>query len=534
MKRRKFKTIAALAAAAVVLAGCAQQPAAAGGGSENATGGDLVFAIANDPKSLNPGSNVPGNEAAYIVRQLVDSLLYQDPATGEVEPWLAESYEIKDEGRTYSFKLRDDVTFSDGTPLTAEAVKLTFDAIVEAGAESYAAPLLAGYQETVVVDEHTAEVRFDNPYAAFPSAVATIGLGIVAPSTQDVPFSERADGTAVVGTGPFVLDSYVPDESTALSARTDYAWGPESLGGSEAPKLDTVTFPVVPEASIRAGGIETGEFDVISSVLPSDVDALEAGGSLLVSRANPGVVFGLGFNTNRPGVSDPAVREAIALAIDPEVVRDTAVNSDYAVATSVLGQTSVGWADQSDLLTTNAADAAKLLDEAGWKPGADGIREKDGTALSLRIPYIQNFATNLVALEVIQQQLKEVGIGSELVGQGLEYIETLRSGDFDAFWSNQSRADGDILRTNFSTPTNIIHLSDPELDKILDEQSVTIDQEKRFELLDEAQASILTNHYYVPVYELTSQIATGDSIAGVQLAADSRLDSLTNATKSGD
>ncbi len=528
MNSRTLSAVAVGAAAVLLVAGCATPEADDRPDSDRAA----VFALANDPTNLNPGSNVLGNDTAYVVRQLVDSLLYQNPDTGALEPWLAESYEALDEGRAYRFSLRDDVTFSDGSPLTAEAVKTTFDALVAAGADSAGAPLLVGYQSTEVIDETTAEVRFEVPNAAFPSAVATVGLGIVSPATQDVPFTERADGSAVIGSGPFVLESYVPDEATELSRRADYDWAPASLGEAEGDLIERVSFRVVPEASIRAGGLQNGEFDAIGSVLPTDVASIEAAGGLAISRPNPGVVFGLSFNTTRPGPSDPAVRSAVASAIDAEVVRDTAVTDVYAVATSSLGSTTVGWADQSDLLGADPDEAARVLDAAGWTVGDDGVRAKDGARLSLRIPYIQNFTTNLPALEVIQQQLREVGIEVELLGQGLEYIETLASGDFDAFWSNRSFTDGDVLRTTFSSTTTQLHLDDPVLDALLQEQFSVVDEAQRAASQAEAQRYLIEQHYHVPVYALTSIIATGDDLAGFSFGADSRLDTLAVAARS--
>lgn len=528
-------------AAALVLAAGLVTTACAGGSSPQAAatddatpvaGGDLTFAIANDPISLNPSATGSGNDTLYVTRQLVDSLLYQNPETGELDPWLATSYAVDDDATTFTFELRDDVTFSDGTAFTAENVKETFDDIVAAGALSQATSYFVGYSDTRVIDEHTVEVNFSTPNAAFPNSTASVALGIVGASTIDVPFEQRADGEAVVGTGPFVLDTYTKDVETVLSARDDYAWAPEALGNDGRAHLDSVTFQIVPEASVRTGSLTSDQVDVAGGVQPVDVDALEQAGYPLVSRANPGVTFGVSFNLARPIVADLAVREAIGVAIDAEVVRDTALNDHFAVATSALAETTPSWADQSSYFSYDPDHAAELLDEAGWTEGSDGIREKDGQRLQLTLVWVANFGPNQTSLELVQQQLKAVGIDLVLQsGTVPEILERQAEGDFDLAWGNLSRADGDVLRTTFSAATTRYRIDDPELESLLQEQLAAGDPAERDAILADAQERIASQYYQVPVHELTTIIGTHTSVHGVALGADSRLDSLVAAWK---
>ncbi|MFF2370695.1 ABC transporter substrate-binding protein [Agromyces sp. NPDC058110] len=530
----RFVVAALATSTALVLAGCADaQPA--GSGESTATvvdGGSLAFAIGNDPISLNPSGTGSGNDTLYVTRQLVDSLLYQNPGTGRLEPWLATEWSSNDDATVFTFTLRDDVTFSDGTPLTATDVKGTFDDIVAAGASAQnAAALLIGYDETVAVDEHTVEVRFSTPNAAFPNSTATVALGIVGAATLETPFDERADGRAIVGSGPFTLGEYTKDVETVLAARDDYAWAPEALGNDGAAHLDEVVFQVVPEASVRTGSLTSEQVDVIGGVQPNDVQTIDDAGFPLVYRGNPGATFGVYFNESRPAVADLDVRKAIAAAIDPEVVRDTALNDLFAVATSSLAKTTPGFADEGDAFAYDPEAAADLLDEAGWTEGADGTRSKDGQPLSLKLAWITNFGPNQTSLELIQQQLKEVGVEVELVGGSVpEFLKIQESGDFDLSWQNLSRADGDVLRTTYSTAaSNRLHLDDPELEALLQEQAALADPDARDEKLAEAQARIAEQVHQVPVHELTSILGTLPTVHGVSLGADSRLDSLVGA-----
>ncbi|KJL48956.1 Nickel-binding periplasmic protein precursor [Microbacterium hydrocarbonoxydans] len=522
-------------AAGLALSACAGAAPASAPQDDAATpvdGGDLTFAIANDPISLNPSGIGSGNDTWYVTRQLVDSLLYQNPDTGELEPWLATSYTANDDATAFTFELRDDVTFSDGTPFTAANVKATFDDIIAAGALSQSVSSFVGYQETKVIDDDTVEVDFSTPNAAFPNSTAAVGLGIVGDATLAVPFADRADGKAVVGTGPFTLDTYTKDVETVLAAREDYAWAPEALGNDGRAHLDTVTFQIVPEASVRTGSLTSDQVDVIGGVQPTDVQTLQDAGYPLVSRGNPGISFGLSFNLARPIVSDIAVREAISAAIDPKVVRDTALNDLFNVATSALAKNTPSWADESKHFSYDPDHAAELLEKAGWTEGSDGIRTKDGQPLTLQLAWITNFGPNQTSLELIQQQLKAVGIDVELEGSTVpEFLEKQASGDFDIVWGNLSRADGDVLRTQYSAATTKLNIDDPELEALLQGQLAAGDTAARDKILADAQARIASQYYQIPVHELTSILSTQTTVHDVTFGADSRLNSLVAAWK---
>ncbi|GAB3409555.1 TIGR04028 family ABC transporter substrate-binding protein [Schumannella luteola] len=532
--------LAVTAAVSLALSACAGG-AAAGGGTGDATkpvdGGDLSFAIANDPISLNPSGTGSGNDTLYVTRQLFDSLLYQSPKDGSLKPWLASSWEANDDATRYTFHLRDDVTFSDGTALTSAEVKGTFDDIVAAGAKSTVVSAFLGYSGTETPDEHTAVVTFSTPNAAFPNSTSQVGLGIVSAAGLKIPYSDRATGDGLYGSGPFVLKKYTKDVETVLEKRDDYAWGPASLNKGEAAHLDSVTFQVVPEASVRTGSLSSDQVDVIGGVQPNDVQVLKTSDLPVVSRANPGVAFGLGFNEQSPKLGDVRVREAVARAVDSVEVRDTALNDLFAVGTSALAKTTPGYKDESGRFTHDAKKAAKLLDEAGWKLGSDGVREKDGEPLELKLIWISNFGPNQTSLELIQQQLKKVGVKLTLDGGAVvpDFLAKQQSGDFDITWGNQSRADGDILRTAFSSAgTNYYRIDDAELETLLQQQLATGDADARDKILGQVQDQLATQYYHVPIHELTSILGTQQSVHGVSFGADSRLDLLTAAWKDGE
>lgn len=534
--RTPFRLVAAIAAgtaAALVMAACSSGgTASTSSSSKPVDGGSLTYAIANDPITLNPTGTGAGNDTLAITRQLVDSLLWQDPSDGSLKPWLATKYSTNADATAFTFDLRSGVTFSDGTAFDATAVKDTFDDIASAGASSTAAAYFSGYTGTKVVDDDTVEVDFSTPNAAFPNATASVALGIVAPKTTETPFDDRADGKAVIGTGPFTLQSYTKNTSTVLTKRKDYDWGPAARSNAGAAHLSEVTFQVVPEASVRTGSLQSGQLDAISSVQPSDVDTLQAQYDL-VTRANPGQVFGLTFNQKRPIVSDLVVRKAIAQAVDPKAVRDTSLNGLFKVADSVLGSTTPGYTDTSSTISYDPAAAKKALDAAGWEKGSDGVRAKDGQKLQLKLVWITNFGPNQTSLELIQQELKKIGVGVTLEsGTVPQYLANLTSGDWDLSWDNSSRADGDVLRSKFSSSgAQSIGASDTTLDALFTKELSQSSASDRSATFGEIQQRIASQVDFVPVHELTSIIAPAPTVHGIVFGADTRLDQLTGAWK---
>jgi peptide/nickel transport system substrate-binding protein len=357
-------------------------------------------------------------------------------------------------------------------------------------------------------------------------------LALVAPSTLAVPFEDRAT-SGLVGSGPFTLDHYTKDSEVVLTKRAGYAWGSDARDNKGEAHLDGVTFKIIPEASVRTGALQSGQVDVIGGVPPQDIQTVRDGGFTVVERANPGVVFGLSAIVDTPPLDDPALRSAIALAIEPTAVRDAALSPEFAVATSVLATTTPSWVDLSASIKSDPDAAAKALDDLGWTLGDDGVREKDGQRLELTLGWITNFGPNQTALELIQAQLAEVGVAVTLEGgPAPDYLQGLTDKKYDLAWGNLSRADGDVLRTNFSAATTRYGVNDPDLEALFATELSTSDSAARNKALADAQRLLIERAYEIPVFELTSVLATSTDVHGVSLGADSRLTPLTDASVS--
>ncbi|MFF4835424.1 ABC transporter substrate-binding protein [Streptomyces sp. NPDC001315] len=521
----QWAPLAALLTTSVLLTACGSGGDDSGSGSRPAkSGGTLTFAVGSDAGCVDPQQS-GSNESIYSVRQSVDSLTDQDPETGKIVPWLAKSWDIDAEATTFTFHLRSGVTFSDGSELTAQVVKDNFDAVPKLGAlGTLAQGYLSGVKSTTVVDPLTVKVTFKVPNAQFLQATSTHSLGIESSaSVKKTPQQKCSDG--VIGSGPFVLKQYVQNQSITLAKRTGYAWGSSLWSKKGEAYLDKLVFKVVPEAGVRAGSLQSGQVDAISSVGKANEAALKGGRVTLLRRANPGVVFGLGFNNARPVLKETKVRQAILSAIDRQQIADTVFPTGTQPATSVLAHTTPDYTNLASDLAFDAARAKSLLDTAGWKAGSDGSRTKDGKKLSLTITWFPNSATNQPALELVQQQLNAVGVDVVLKQlQVSQFSTTLQSGDFDVVWGNVTRSDPDILRSSFSTQLgNFYHLSASSLDTALSAQAATTDTAKRKQLVVEAQKLLVQNAYYAPVVELQTQLGVSKKVHDLAFDSGSRI-----------
>ena len=515
---------ALLTAAALGLSACASGtgPAPADAGTPQ-PGGTLRFAVSSDQGCLDP-QQVASTDTIYTVRQLVDSLTDQDAKTGALLPWLATSWTSSPDAKSYTFTLRSGVTFSDGTPLDANAVKANFDRIPQLGLRA-ALPkgYLAGYESTTVKSPTEFTVSFKAPNVQFLQGTSTHSLGILSPATVAKTDDERC--AAPVGSGPFTLKSYVKNSTITLAKRTGYQWSSPQANHQGDAYLDTVEFRVVPESGVRTGSLQSGEVDVIGTIGQQDEAPLTGAGIQLLARPNPGLSLGFSLNLSKPLLTDPAVRQALSLAINRQEVTTAIYPSQTKAATSVLTSTTPSYADESAKLNFDSAAAGKLLDSAGWVPGPDGIRTKDGQRLQIPVAYVANFSTNKPALELVQQQAKVAGIDVQLQEVPITQVAAqLQSGDFVANWANLTRADPDLLRSTFSTAgANTYHLPQGPLEPLLQAQAAEPDPAKRTAIVKQAQDILVGEYYFVPVIEVTTVLGAAKNVHGLVFDASSRV-----------
>ncbi|MDT0157456.1 ABC transporter substrate-binding protein [Microbacterium sp. ARD32] len=514
---RRLLPLAALAAAsALVLSACA---APAGDGDAGAPDPDAELVWAIEGANLANGHMDPQTSqldvSAMVQRQVLDSLVFQEP-DGSFSPWLAKSWKVSDDGRSYTFELRDDVTFTDGTPFDAAAVKANFDRIIDPKTESASAEAMLGselYAGTKVLSQYSVEVDFTAPYAPFLQAASTAQLGFWSPKVLESSADRlKAGGPDVnIGTGPFVLTEYTADQEIVYTRNDDYAWGPDGAG---KPAIKTLRVELLPEASVRAGVLGSGEADVASQLPPNVVKDL-GDDVTATAREYPGLPYSLFLNEKYGVFADQKVRQAFELSIDVDAAVKQIFFGEFPRAWSILGPTTPGY-DES-LEGTWAFDPDKanaLLEEAGWTGRDDeGYRTKDGKRLSARWIAWTPISDDRTALaNAIQSDLKKVGF--EIVRETLEpaaYNDQYGPKTYDLTDWDYSGVDADLLRNHLGTDgfQNASQVSDPQLDELLQEGLSTTDTAPRAKIYQQVQQWNVEHVAIVPLY-VSSLITAAD------------------------
>jgi len=526
-RHARKKLPVAVVALPLLLAACSSAGgvSAADAGPPKA-GGTLRLGISSNPDCVDP-QQYSTNASLNVGRQLVDSLTDQDPATGEIKPWLADKWEVSPDSTSFTFHLKAGASFSDGTPVDANAVKASFDGIKALGAKALlGASYLATYKSATAVDTQTVRFDFSAPSAQFLQASSTMSLGVLSPAAYTKTAEQRCQGTGLIGSGPFVFESFKPNQEVVLTKRKGYNWGSPLWKHQGEAYLDKIDYKIVPEPGVRTGSLASGQLDAITDVQPVDEPQFTGNGFTEPVRPNPGIVFNLHANITRGVLADEKVRQAVSKGINRPEVTSTVLTPNYKPATSILGSATPLYADLSKELAFDPAGATALLDADGWAPGPDGIRVKDGRRLSASVIFSAVFNQNQSALELIQQQLRKIGFDLRIeLHTNAETTQLQQAGSYDFIWYNVTRADPDILRQQFSTKAANRGKLAPgnPLDAPLDQQSSTVDVAQRKPAVEEAQRLIVEHAYAIPVFELTQVLALGPNTHAVDFEASSRL-----------
>lgn len=473
---------------------------------EPKSGGTLSIAY-GEPPTLDPRVSGATDwwRAGYSV---FDPLIYQEAGTLELYPGLAESWEASEDGKEYTFHLRQGVTFHDGEPFNAEAVKFTFDSIVDPDLKSLAAiGYLGPYVETQIIDEFTCKVVFSEPYAPFLNNLTHSVLSPVSPKAganyTDFAFHP-------VGTGPFKFKELIPQVSLTLERNPDYNWGPSFWKNQGPAWLDEVVFRFVPssELATRLGLLEVEEVQLTYGVAPQELTNLQSEGYYQVLLPDvPGSPQIFPLNCAKPPTDDILVRKAMYHAIDMESIIQTLWYGGRKTAQGPLSSPTIGYTSKVENFYPYDPEKAKeLLEEAGWKVGSDGIREKDGQ--KLQVLTIITGGVEGKNAELVQAYLREVGFDNEVDIQ--EYAQTaprMLAGEHNIARVYFSHTDPVVLTTLYhsknieGTGFNRTMLPDPQLDEMLDAAASEMDNEVRMQLYEDIQVYIMEQVKMIPRWE---------------------------------
>lgn len=436
MKKKWIAVLLVSAFAAAAAAGCGQSGESQGAdsqgaqgtsaqGQQSAEGGErdeLVFVNYRDIRDLNPH--------LYAGEMYAQSILYDTLVSTTAEGYegcLAEDWTISEDGRVYTFNIRDNVLFSDGTPCDANAILANFNAIIENKDRHTWLEMMNLLVGVSAPDEDTLVIELSEPYYPMLTELSCIRpFAMISPECM-IDGSTKDGVNGYIGTGPYVLTDFVTDEYAVFERNENY-WG-------EAPAIRKITVKVIPDNQTRIMALESGEIDLIFGKNMIDADAISQyldSEQFTVGLSDPTSTRHIVLNTTHEILGDLAVRQALQHATNRQAISDGIFYGLEQPADTLYAST-IPYCDvELEPYAYDAKEAARILDEAGWVMGSDGIREKDGVKLQLDLLYNSDSVTEKTISEYLQSEYLKLGISMNIHGEEEQsYRDNMKAGNFD-------------------------------------------------------------------------------------------------------
>jgi len=523
--------------AAILFSTAAFTPSYALATDEPVQGGTLIYLDKSSHDNLYPATG-GGYSSGGVLGQIADRLTWQNPETLEIEPWIAQSWEINEDATLYTFKIRPGVTFSDGTPLDAQAVAHNFDSygLGNRALRQPASEVINHYQRSEVVDPLTVRFYFSQPAPGFLQATSVLPSSLVARQTLDLPFEQTGDATKIIGSGPFVVQSETLGKELVLKVREDYDWAPKNFAHQGRAYLDGIKFLTVPEDSIRVGALISGQAHFVRYVEAHDEARVLEAGLDIYAPSTRGVNNNVVLRPDNVFLADRQVRRALLHATDRQNVVETIYSPHYRLASSVVAHNAIGYHDQSEKLQFDPQLAEKLLDEAGWQRGSDGIREKDNAKLQLTVHETIHQPRAKAMLQLIAQQWRRVGVdlivkNFDPTSYTLDNLDPQKAplaiavsgrAELDvlkAYFSPQKR---DLLRQKGGLSDKVNSFVDEKLNRLLDEIAIETDKAARLAKFQATLAHLIDEAYVIPIFEEPQVYGGSPYIKGIGFEAVGR------------
>ncbi len=500
-------------------------PAAAPAAGQPVKGGTLVFASPIEPGSMDP--RLQNDTAAFRINELVYNGLTTIDQNLEPQPDLAEKIEQPDP-TTWVFTLRKGVKFHDGSELTAEDVKATFDTMLNPDFKSPRRALYDAIKQVDVTDKYTVKFSLKYPFSAL---LVFLDHGILPKSLAENPNSNVA--ASPVGTGPFKFGQWIKQDRIELTGFADYFKG--------APNLEKFTFRIIPDLNAEVVGVETGEIQLLGNVGPPNardtkrlLDTPKAGVKVLSTTA-PGYTY-VNLNLARPVLADKNVRQALAYLTD----RETIIKTIYAgVSKPGCSPLSPGtWAHDPSIqcITYDVSKAKQLLDAAGWTVGPDGkTRQKDGQPLKVSLRTHTADDQRAQVAEFLQNSWREAGIQVDVqpAVQFAALQDLLVKGDYDAIivgWVSLSDPDRAMYRSfQSSSPSNWGKYVNPDVDKLLEQARQVSERPERKKLYVQAANIVVSDAPYIFFEDQAYVNLVRDNLQGYVLNPSGNIKSVEKA-----
>ena len=487
MTRRDFLRYSALTGSAALLVACAPAPAGSGGEAAPAEapaetpaadmsgpkqGGTMVWVGHQEVAGLSPADIGPTVHWVMIIN--IHNPLVTVDENNESELVLAESVDVSADGLTYMFKLHEGVLFHDGTELTADDVAYTYNYYRNPDNGAPIVGRFTGIGSVEAADKYTVQVNMDDVNAASLTSWATVPI---LQSAYHAEVGEDTYRTAPIGTGPYKLKEWRPAEFTELEAFDDHFRG--------RPNIDVLREDIVPEPSVRMIALQTGEADsAVWPLLVEDSIYLESEPDFINFRTLANSIKHFPLNNSIPQLAEKEVRQAMMYALDRQRIIDDLWNGAAQVSHSNLTPASPYHHTGLKQYDFDPQEAMALLDGAGWVPGSDGIRAKDGTKLSFTITTITGDQARRPIAELAQLMFADVGIDVLLEEAPVATIlQGMREGTMDASlynWTYGNAVEPDPFSTLHSAGgNNFAQLKNARMDELIEGGLKVVSYEER-------------------------------------------------------
>ncbi len=487
---------------------------------------ELVYGLTLVPSGIDPHIHA-SSELGIPLRSVYDTLVYRDAETLEFVPGLAESWSVSDDGLEYTFKLREDVTFHDGTAFNADAVRVNLQRVLSPDANSLkAAGLLGPVVRVEPTSLYEVKIVLSEPYAPLLDGLSQPHLGMASPAAL-AEYDTATYQFHQVGTGPYRFVEYVVNDRLVLERNDDYAWAPsvasetDILGAAER-----ITFRFFPDPASRALALQSGEVDVMGEVLPTDARQLSADGVIdLTEVPIPGQPLQFYLNTNRAPTSSLEVRQALILATDRQAISQAVFQGFSDAAYGPLTAATLYYDPAIEgRYDFDPVQAAALFDSTGWvDTDGDGWRDENGEPLEISV-VVPPWGLAPDVAQMVENQWEttlNVRVALLQVASYPMLVETAGSGEYNALSANFFALDPSVLNGFFlsTSSRNWSRYVDPELDAWLVSALTATDEARRAELYALVQGRIMEQALILPIREQVNVNATRPEIEGLHFDA---------------
>lgn len=489
-------------------------------------GGEVVLVSPEEPDTLDAqktSAAVTGN----MMRFLGDTLVTKD-LRGNYTAGLARTWTVSRDGLTWTFQLKDNVKFHDGTPLNAQAVEGSVKRALAPETKSPIAGALFGPVASVqATGAQTVVIRLKEAFSPFLDNLTDPRAMIISP--QAVQQLGDRFGRSPVGTGPFKFQEWRSADRIILVRNPDYQWGPAYVHSGPV-YLERLILRIAPEAAAQVAAFERGEISIsFPGVVPAtDVRRLQASGKYtFFTFLRKGLAEMMEFNVTKEPFTDVRVRRAFAFGIEKKSILHIALEDLGEVAHGPLPPSIWGYWDGISGYAPgyDPGQAKRLLAEAGWQAGSGGVLQKDGRPFTFTA-FIPPTDLARKTAQIVQAQLRAYGIQMEI--QAFEFgtlLARLRAGEHQAEFLGYTYTSPDIFylwfhSANVGTGLAFSHNKDRALDKMIEDSRTETSPQKRLEIYRDLQKYVVDKALWVPLFINTNYVAIQSNVQGVRIHPD--------------